>query len=266
MPYYRSKEGLKLHYHEHGRGQPLILLHGFGQDSSGWVDVLPEYARFFRVFAVDMRGAGLSDVPEPGYTMKDIAADIVSLMDHLGEEKVHFAGWSMGGAVGQELGIEHSRRLKSISMHSTWPGGRVPNQTRWIEMRARIIGTGDQVLNVSSRVVNFFSPEFVNAHEERVESFIQRELKNPHPITPKGAMGHAGAVHDARDRLHLISAPTLITVGSLDRTTIPDQSRYLHQRIKGSELVLIEGGGHFTLYQSTKEFVSITLGFLIKHS
>ena len=77
MPYFRSKEGLKLHYQEHGRGQPLVLLHGFGQNASAWIDVLPEYARFFRVIAPDMRGAGQSDVPEPGYTMKDIAGVVV---------------------------------------------------------------------------------------------------------------------------------------------------------------------------------------------
>jgi pimeloyl-ACP methyl ester carboxylesterase len=266
MPYYQSA-GIRLHYEDHGAGEPLILLHGFGQDGSAWIDPLPAYARFFRVLVMDMRGCGRSDVTEPGYSPKDLAGDVVALMDHIGADKAHFAGFSLGGAVGLELGIAHSDRLMSLSLHSTWEGGPCPHMKRWIEVRRRIIEIGDPLVNAGTRVVSFFSPEFANEHEDRVEAFINRSASNPFPITPKGIQGHAAAClnHDSRGRIDQITTPTLVTVGSLDRSTLPSQARALHEQILGSEFVLIDGCGHFTPYQSPGEFVSISLGFLIKH-
>ena len=266
MPKYRS-QGLALNYHEHGRGEPLILLHGFAQDSTAWVDVVPTYSRFFRVLVMDMRGAGLSEVPEPGYGPKELAGDIIALMDHEGIARAHFAGFSLGGAAGLEFAIAHSDRLLSLSLHSTWQGGPCPSMARWVEVRRRIIGLNDPVVNVGTRIVSFFSPEFCNEHEERIEEFMQRAASNPHPTTPKGANGHAQAcfLHDVRDRLRHISAPTLITVGTLDRSTLPSQSRYLHEHIPGSELVFLDGCAHYTLFQAKEEFLSVSLGFLLKN-
>jgi pimeloyl-ACP methyl ester carboxylesterase len=145
MPYYQSA-GIRLHYEDHGAGEPLILLHGFGQDGSAWIDPLPAYARFFRVLVMDMRGCGRSEVTEPGYSPKDLAGDVVALMDHIGADKAHFAGFSLGGAVGLELGIAHSDRLMSLSLHSTWEGGPCPHMKRWIEVRRRIIEIGDPLV------------------------------------------------------------------------------------------------------------------------
>jgi len=266
MPKYYS-QGLELNYHEHGRGEPLILLHGFAQDSTAWVDVVPNYSRFFRVLVMDMRGAGLSEVPEPGYTPQDLAADVIALMDHAQIGRAHFAGFSLGGAAGLELAIAHPDRLLSLSLHSTWQGGPCPSMARWVDVRRRIIALNDPVVNVGTRIVSFFSPEFCNAHEDRVEEFIQRASRNPHPSTPKGANGHAQAchLHDVRDRLQRISAPTLITVGTADRTTLPSQSRYLREHIAGSELVLLDGCAHYTLFQAKDEFLSVSLGFLLKN-
>jgi pimeloyl-ACP methyl ester carboxylesterase len=266
MPYYHAN-GLKLFYEDQGAGEPLILLHGFGQDWTAWLDPLPIYARFFRTLALDMRGGGRSDVPEPGYGPRQIAGDVIALMDHLELKTAHFAGFSLGGAVGQELAIAHPGRLSSLSLHSTWEGGPCPHMDRWVDIRSRVIAGGDAVLNAETRVVSFFSPEFVNAHPEAVKAFSDRAATNAHPITPKGAAGHALACknHDARGRLGGITTPTLITVGSMDRSTLPEQARSLHRQIPGAELIFFDGAGHFTPYQCRDEFNSVSLGFLMKH-
>ena len=266
MPCYKSGN-LTLHYEDHGAGEPLILLHGFAQDGSAWVDPLPSYARFFRVVVPDMRGCGRSGASAAGYTPSDVAGDVIALMDHLGVSSTHFGGFSLGGAVGLELAIAHSDRLLSLSLHSTWEGGPCPSMRRWIEVRRRIVTANDPVVNMGTRIVSFFSPEFANAHEDRVEEFVRRSSTNPYPISPEGVAGHAEAClkHDVRGRIDRITVPTLITVGSMDRSTLPSQARYLHEGIKDSELVIIDGCGHFTPFQSPGEFVSISLGFLIKH-
>ena len=74
---------------------------------------------------------------------------------------------------------------------------------------------------MATRMNGFFSPEYVNEHPERIQKFKRRELSNPYPGTEVGITGQNSAAQqrEARDRLHLISSPTLITVGSADRTT-----------------------------------------------
>src|SRR3569832_1011134 len=122
MPHYTSS-GLKLYFEDVGTGPPFILLHGFGTHGGCWDECVQGYKRFFRVLLPDMRGCGRSDTAPPGYSTKDLSADIVALMDGAGIQRAHFAGWSLGGAVGVELAIAHPERLLSLSMHSSFAGG-----------------------------------------------------------------------------------------------------------------------------------------------
>lgn len=266
MPQYTSS-GLQLHYEDVGSGPPLILLHGFGTHGGCWDECVAVYKRFFRVLVPDMRGCGRSEAAAPGFTTRDLAADMVALMDHAGVDRAHFAGWSLGGAVGVELGISDSPRLASLSLHSSFAGGRTEYQRNWIAMRKRIILSGDRELDLATRMIGFFSPEFFTEHPERIEEFRRRELANPYPGTETGLAGQnqAAQSHEARDRLHLISAPTLITVGSADRTTQPAASRLMHERIRGSELVIFDNAGHFPSFQVLGEFLSVSIGFMVKH-
>lgn len=261
-------DGLKIYYEAHGAGEPLVLVAGFGMDVSAWAEQLPHYARYFRVFLLELRGVGGSDVPEPGYTPFDLARDVLALCEEENLGRIHFGGFSLGGAVGLEFAAAHPGRTLSLSLHSAWEASApYPHLANWIEVRQRIIAANDPVVNVGTRIVSFFSPEFINRRQDRVQAFIERARKNPRPITPKGIEGHAQALlaHDARARLKDIACPTLITVGSHDRTTLPASSRFLHEQIAGSELVLIDGAGHCTMYEAPEEFASVSLGFLMKH-
>jgi pimeloyl-ACP methyl ester carboxylesterase len=268
MPYIDSRAG-KVSYEECGSGPPLILVAGFGQDTSAWLEQRDIYARFFRVLMLDLRGSGSSDVPEPGYDPADLADDVIILMDTLGLKKAHFGGFSLGGAVGMELAIRNPERLISLSIHSSWEATEpYPHFRQWIDIRRRIIALNDPIVNVGTRLVSFFSPDFINSRQDRIELFIKRANENPRPITPKAIDGQAEACmrHDVRGRLEAIRVPTLITVGTKDRTTPPSASEYLHRNIRGSEYVTLEGGAHCTMFQMPEEFASVSLGFLMKHA
>jgi pimeloyl-ACP methyl ester carboxylesterase len=266
MPTYIAS-GLRLHYEESGSGSPLVLLHGFGCHGGIWSDAVDVYRKHFCVLVPDMRGCGRSEAAQPGFAPRDLAADIVALLDHLQIARAHFAGWSLGGAVGLEFALNHPQRLISLSLHSSFAGGRTEYQKNWITMRKQIILSGNRDLDLATRIIGFFSPEFVNARPDRIEEFKRRELANPYPGTEIGLTGQnmAAQQHDARDRLHALAAPTLITVGSADRTTLPAQSRLMHERIAGSELFIFDNAGHFPLFQVFDEFISVSLGFLVKH-
>lgn len=193
---------------------------------------------------------------------------MVAVNDALALDRVHFGGFSLGGAVGLELAIAKPERLRSLSLYSCWEASEpYPHFVNWVKVRQRIIAANDLVINFGTRIVSFFSPEFINARQDRIQAFAEAQKKNQHPITAKGIEGQAQAcfVHDVRGRLDRIRTPTLIAVGAVDRTTLPSMPRYLHQHIQGSELVLIDGAGHFAPYEAPDEFATISLGFLKKH-
>ena|SRR5689334_19794611 len=268
MPQFLSG-GVNIYYEEHGKGETLMLMAGFGQDPSAWLEQLEAYARFFHVVLIDIRGGGRSGVPDAPFTPRELAADILGLMDTLSIKRAHFGGFSLGGAAGMELAAAHPGRVASLSLHSTWEATQpYPHFRQWIEIRQRVIAQNDPVVNLGTRFVSFFSPEFLNERPDRIELFIARAKANPHPITAKGieAQGQACISHDVRDRLGMIRTPTLITVGTKDRTTLPAASEFLHRRIAGSEYVVINGAGHCTMFQCPEEFTSISLGFLMKHA
>jgi 3-oxoadipate enol-lactonase len=215
-----------------------------------------------------MRGCGQSEVPKTPYTLADVAGDISALLKSLGIGKAHIAGYSMGGSVAQEFALRQESQVQSLSLHSATPGGPDPAGDRWVGMRAKIIASGDVELSAETRIHSFFSPQFINEHEDRVDAFIERERRNPRFPSPEGIrlLAQADGAFDARTRVHQIKVPTLITAGSSDRVTLPERGRYLHQQITNSEFILFDGAGHFPLYQCTNEFCTVSLGFLLKHT
>src|SRR4051794_13476953 len=123
MPHY-SSSGLQLFYEDVGTGPPLVLLHGFGTYGRIWADAVSVYQRFFGVLVVGMRGCGRGRAAPRGFTTRDLAGDVVGRLARLGIGAAHFAGWSLGGAVGLELAIGNASRLLSLSLHSSFAGGR----------------------------------------------------------------------------------------------------------------------------------------------
>ena len=88
--------GTRIHYLAAGRGEPIILLHGYAQNSHMWRPLMAELAKSNRVIAPDLRGFGESSKPEAGYDKKTMAQDIHALSRSLGHERVRIAGHDIG--------------------------------------------------------------------------------------------------------------------------------------------------------------------------
>jgi haloacetate dehalogenase len=108
--------GITLSVQEAGAGDPVILLHGFPENGLCWARVAPAFARRFRVIIPDLRGYGQSDAPpddagHDAYSKRQMAADIVALMDHLGLPSAHVLGHDRGARVAYRLALDHPARL-----------------------------------------------------------------------------------------------------------------------------------------------------------
>jgi pimeloyl-ACP methyl ester carboxylesterase len=106
--------GLRMHVAEAGRGQPLLLLHGFPQHWWEWRGVLPGLAQHHRVICPDLRGAGWTDAPSAGYTRDGLLADVVALLDALELDRVHVIGHDWGALLGFQLCLSHPGRVQTF--------------------------------------------------------------------------------------------------------------------------------------------------------
>jgi pimeloyl-ACP methyl ester carboxylesterase len=95
-------------------GVPLLLVHGYAADSHDWAFHIPELASRYRVIAPDLRGHGYSSAPASGYRPRELAADLVRLLDDLGVEQVTAMGHSMGAVVVSALAVEHPDRVRAL--------------------------------------------------------------------------------------------------------------------------------------------------------
>ncbi|SMX46265.1 alpha/beta hydrolase [Actibacterium lipolyticum] len=120
--------GIHLSVHQAGVGAPLILLHGYPQNHMCWVKIAPELAKHFHVIVPDLRGYGESEAPKDtadhsAYSKREMATDIVALMDALGIEKAAILGHDRGGRVTYRLALDHPDRVTKIGIIEIVPTG-----------------------------------------------------------------------------------------------------------------------------------------------
>lgn len=108
--------GVRLHYVEAGEGDPVILLHGWGQTWHEWSRIIPALAKSFRVIAPDLRGLGDSARPKSGYDKKTVATDIHFLLNHLGVSRAHVVGHDFGVAVAFALAHQWQEQVRSLAL------------------------------------------------------------------------------------------------------------------------------------------------------
>ncbi len=121
----RTQDGVRLHYELHDYTDPwknapvLILQHGFGRSSRFWYNVVPHLARYYKVVCPDLRGLGQSTEGfslDKGGKLEHYIADLVAIVDATGQDRVHYAGESLGGALGFAFAALHPERVRTLSV------------------------------------------------------------------------------------------------------------------------------------------------------
>ncbi len=249
-------------------GDPLLLISGLGVQMIRWTD--PFCARLagrgFRVIRCDNRDAGLSthldDAPVPDmaalmrgqvdavpYTLHDMAADAVGLLDRLGIERAHVAGRSMGGMIAQILAAKHPRRIASLTaiMSSTGNPALPPPAPAAMAMLTRPAPDPrrdrDGFLDHATAVAQAIGSRPFDAGAARA----QAEAELDRAYNPAGfgrQIAAIAATGDLRPLIRTIAAPTLVVHGADDPLVPPDCGRDIVANIPGARLMLIDGMGH----------------------
>src|SRR5262245_17044991 len=261
---FASVNGIRLYYEWHGeRGLPVVLVMGLGGDTTAWPFQLAALAPRHRVLAFDNRGAGQSDAPDVAYTTRSMAEDLLALLDALGVGRAHLLGLSLGGAIAQEAALAAPARVASLQLHATWAGPHpyfraLVNAVRAVRLQV------DRESFYRALSVWLFSPRCFATQPDLVEMVVQRATHHPHPVALHAYLRQTEAVlgHDARERLHLIRGPTLVTVGGQDLITPPFLAAELASRIPGARLQTLQDTGHGALWEDPDTFNRACLDFL----
>ena len=212
--------GIELYYEETGSGPPLLLIAGLTGNTLGWAMLLPALAEFFHVIAFDNRGAGRSSAPPGPYTTREMADDAAALLEHLGIERAHVIGLSLGGMIAQELALAHAQRVDHLVLYATYARPRPTIHDLWLKnwVEASERGNPDQMAMML--LPWFLTPAFMAQHDQ-VEAAVAEWVADPYPAPAHGVAAQAAAClsHDTHGRLGQIAAPPLVFVGAEDIVT-----------------------------------------------
>jgi 3-oxoadipate enol-lactonase len=236
---------------------PLVLSNSLGTTLEMWDPQVPSLAERFQVIRYDRRGHGRSPVPPGPYSIADLGADVVALLDELGLERVSFCGLSIGGAVGMWLASEAPERIDRLVLCCTQPAFPPPEQ--WAE-RAAAVRAGGVAVVAEAVLERWFTPAFHAARPDVVERF--RTMLVETPAEGYAACCEAIGALDLRPGLARIAAPTLVVTGEHDPVASPASGEALAAAIPGARHAVVPGAAHIANAEQPVAFTAALLEHL----
>jgi len=264
MPAFKLSDGESLYYETHGAGPPLLLVTGLSGTAAFWAQHVEALAQHFTLILHDHRGTGRSSLSQIDYSVDQMTDDALQLLDHLGQDKAHFAGHSTGGAIGQTLAILHPDRLDRVVLSATWAG-----KDRYFDLffswRRRLLLDVSREDYLRSILLAAKPPEWYRDHPEELASmsldFIEERVPDVYC-----AASRLDAImdFDRRAQVPQITHPCLVICSTDDIITPPYLSEELADLLPNAELKLLPDGGHFYPQTRPEAFLEAVIRFLTR--
>lgn len=234
----------------------LILSNSLGTTLEMWDAQMPALSAHFRVLRYDTRGHGGSRTTPGEYSAELLGRDVLALADALDIAEFSFCGLSMGGAVGQWLGLNAGARLRKLVLCNT--AAKIGTADSW-NARIDTVRRDGMAEVASGAIARWFTPEFAAAEPQQVETVYQGLLR----CDPAGYAANCAAVRDAdfRGRLGAISAPLLFIAGSRDPVTTVADGAAVVAEVPGSRLLALDAA-HLSNIGARAEFDAALIEFL----
>lgn len=241
-------------------GPVVCMAHSLSADSGIWAEQMPALlGAGWRVLRLDMRGHGGSDATER-VTMEELADDVALVLDFLGVETAHFVGLSIGGMIGQTLGLRHGARLSSLMLCGTSPQAVPGGEAMWQARFAAIRAAGSVEPLADDAMDRWFTPAFKPRRPDR-----WKQVRNTIAATsPAGYVAGAKAIidFDVLERLPQVRTPTLVVCGDEDTGTPPEGNRRIAQLIPGARYEEISPARHIPMMEHPEIFNRLLLEWL----
>lgn len=264
-------DGYSIFYVTKGKGEPLILIHGFGAGIWVWEKQMDFLSQFYQVYALDLLGHGYSDRPKIKYRPQTYIFFFRRFMDELGIDQATLIGNSMGGGIAWATALFFPEKVKRLILIDSVPPDVL-----------------DQVKNDSFKTLAAvrdlpFLPYLLIAGRNRnsIRQVLRECILDPKFLTPEvvdrqweiirmkgttwvlySTLRHAEEAKPMKDSLSLIEHPTLLIWGEEDQIFPPSVGEELSRSIPNSTLKIIHGSGHIPMWEKPEEVNSILLQFL----
>jgi 3-oxoadipate enol-lactonase len=236
----------------------LVLGNSMGTTASVWEPQLAQFRRHFRLLRYDHPGHGGSAAPPGPYTIGELGAAVLALLDEHGIGRARYCGISLGGMVGMWLAANAPDRIDALAVCCT--SAYLPPEPFWAgrAQQARAGGTASIAEQVVSR---WFTPEFAAREPDVPASFVAGLGE----VTAEGYAGCCEAIGamDLRPSLPAITAPTLVIAGSEDPATPPWHGAVIASAIPVAQLAVVRGAAHLASVSEPGQVGCALLGFLL---
>lgn len=259
-----------------GTGSPVLLLHGGGLDSAllSWGKVMGPLSEHHCLFVPDLPGYGQSDHPPVRYTMEYYLSFLAHLLDALRLERISLAGLSLGGGIALGFALRFPERVEKLILVA--PYGILDKVAghKWgyllvhipylDELSYWLVGRSRRLVRWTLLAGLIYDPQHLSAEVVEQVYRLARERRAGQAFISfqRSEVRWSGLRSNFIDRLHEITALTLLIGGSADPEVPLPKAQHAHELIKGSELYIMQDCRHWPQGEKPEEFNRVVLDFL----
>lgn len=257
-----NHQDLVLYYELHGSGPPLLMIAGLASDSQSWLPVLPALAAQYTVILLDNRGVGRS-TQQCETSIELMAEDGLALLSHLGLQRAHLVGHSMGGMVALEMALRSPEQVQSMVLLASAACNSSRNNLLFADWADATAKGSDQAAWFRSILTWILTERFFD-QSEMVDAVLTYLLAYPWPQSTLAfrAQVEALARYDATDRLGQVTVPTCVIAGEEDILLPLHHSEQLAQGIPGAVLQIIKQAAHSVHTEQPVSLTAALVGWL----
>lgn len=254
-----------IYYDIQGKGKPILILNGIMMSTKSWEPFMHTLSENNQIIRLDFLDQGQSDKMDGKTYTQEIQVDLIyHLSLHLKLDKFNIVGISYGGEVAILYAAKYPKHVDRLVLFNT-----TPYTSPWLKEIGQswnMIGkTRDGASYYKATIPIIYSPTF---YASRLDWMKNREqlltpiFSNPVFLDAMERLTNSAESYDARDLLKDIEATTLIIAADQDYLTPLANQKELHEMIKTSELIILPGVGHASMYERPLLFTSLVLGFI----
>jgi pimeloyl-ACP methyl ester carboxylesterase len=271
MPHATTDDGVKLYYEETGSGIPVIFVHEFAGDLRNWEPQLRHFGQRYRAIAFNARGYPPSDVPESAtsYSQDRAADDIAGVLDHLGIDRAHIVGLSMGGFATLHFGFRHAHRARSLAVCGCGYGADPAKQAQFKEEAANTIAfilQGDMQAFANRYAYGPTRVQYENKNPRGFTEFRDRLAEHSAlgaANTQAGVQSLRPSLYDLTGQMKALDVPTLILTGDEDWPCLQPGLLMKHH-IATAGLAVMPNCGHGLNEEDPDQFNRIVGDFIVQ--
>jgi pimeloyl-ACP methyl ester carboxylesterase len=248
-------------------GPPVMLIQGVGVAGSGWEPQMKVLANSFTAASFDHRGIGVSAAENQKFSLRDLSADTLKIMDHLGWKDAHLVGHSMEGMIAQEIALSCPERVRSLALICTFSQGkeatRFSPRLIWLGLKTRIGSRQNRRWAMLRLIVSkkFYDTVDLDRAAEEFGKLMGRDLASSPPVIMRQLRAMAKYLIPEGARMQ-IKVPTLVISATEDPIAPPRFGRHLARFFPNARYFEIKGASHAVTIEDAEQINEILMAHL----